>query len=169
MYTTIRPACSLFYDLLLPLSLLLLLGVSPAESQSIAALHPSSVPASALRITVFGSGFNVSRDYSCGIAGAGGVTAACPRAIPRSSTMIECTYVPAARCRHFFYHSPDGSCAAWTGAGGAATLLVSDSSRDLIPPLSLIILPSWTSIMPSSARASGGALIAVSGNVSVTL
>lgn len=96
MYTTIRPACSLFYDLLLPLSLLLLLGVSPAESQSIAALHPSSVPASALRITVFGSGFNVSRDYSCGIAGAGGVTAACPRAIPRSSTMIECTYVPAA-------------------------------------------------------------------------
>lgn len=44
-------------------------------------------------------------------------------------------------------------------------MLLSDSSRDYPPPLPFAILPSWTSIAPSSARASGGTLVAVRGHV----
>jgi hypothetical protein len=62
-------------------------------------------------------------------------------------------------------HTMYVSCPTWPGAGGAATLLLSDSTRDFLPPLPFQILPSWTSIEPSFARASGGALVAVRGHV----
>ncbi len=44
-------------------------------------------------------------------------------------------------------------------------MLLSDSSHDYPPPLFFAILPSWTSIAPSSAPASGGTLVAVRGHV----
>ena len=67
--------------------------------------------------------------------------------------------------RRFSFFSRWISCATWTGPGGAATVVVSDSSRDLSPGLPLLILPSWSSVTPSTTRASGGALLAISGNV----
>jgi hypothetical protein len=83
-------ARSLLCTLLLLCSLMRV-AIRPVDSQSIAALHPSSLPASALRLTVFGAGFNTSREYTCGVVGPGGAAAACPRTLPRSTTMIECS------------------------------------------------------------------------------
>jgi hypothetical protein len=80
------------------LSSVLLAALSPSDSQTIAALHPSSIPASAMRITVFGSGFNVSRDYSCSISSPARVAAACQRTLPRSPTIIEFSCVMIVPC-----------------------------------------------------------------------
>jgi hypothetical protein len=88
-------ACPRWWRQLL-LCCLLLAALSSVAAQSIAALHPSSVPAASMHITVFGSGFNVTRGYSCSISGPGGISAACPTTLPRSPTILECSCVPTA-------------------------------------------------------------------------